>query len=257
MTIDTPATDKAMSGWRVLVPRGGGWGDDVAALLREQGATPVIAPLINFASAEDSQALAEAFSTLGRGSFDWLVVTSATTVDVLVSQDVRVPPSTRIAAVGVTTANALVQAGYRVDLVPSSDNSAAGLVGEWPNQEGAGRALVLQSDIAESVIAEGLSALGFTAVTVTAYRTIGVPLLPEVVAELTAGEITAVLVTSGSVAKQLAEQAPNLHIATVIACIGPRTTEQARAVGLRVHVISPERSAEALVEALADYAGRL
>ena len=40
-------------GWRVLVPRGGKWGDGVAATLRSYGAIPVIAPLINFASTPD------------------------------------------------------------------------------------------------------------------------------------------------------------------------------------------------------------
>jgi len=91
----------------VLVPRGGKWGDDVAATLRESGAIPVIAPLINFASADDAPALAEALDRLQAGAFDWVVVTSATTVDVLAGQEVRIPPGTRIAAVGETTAAAL------------------------------------------------------------------------------------------------------------------------------------------------------
>ena len=40
----------------MLVPRGGKWGDGVAASLRSHGAIPLIAPLINFASAEDPTA---------------------------------------------------------------------------------------------------------------------------------------------------------------------------------------------------------
>ena len=74
---------KPLAGWRVLVPRGGRWGDTVAATLRGYGAVPVIAPLINFASTDDAQTLANAFYELQDGQFDWLVVTSATTVDVL------------------------------------------------------------------------------------------------------------------------------------------------------------------------------
>ena len=91
---------KPLSGWRVLVPRGGAWGDAAAATLRTYGAVPVIAPLINFASAEDPTPLANALHELQDGQFDWLVITSATTVDVLSGQRVRVPESTRIAAVG-------------------------------------------------------------------------------------------------------------------------------------------------------------
>ena len=48
---------KPLAGWRVLVPRGGPWGDGVAATLRSQGATPVVAPLINFAPANDAVTL--------------------------------------------------------------------------------------------------------------------------------------------------------------------------------------------------------
>ena len=246
--------DKPLSGWRVLVPRGGTWGDGVAATLRTYGAVPVIAPLINFASAEDPTPLANALHELQDGQYDWLVITSATTVDVLSGQRVRVPESTRIAAVGETTGAALQLAGYRVDFVPHADNSARGLVKEWPASEIRGRVLIPQSDIAEPTLVAGLSKLGFAVEYVTAYRTVGVPVAPNVAADLRSGRIRGVLVTSGSVARQLAAQLPDLPAETVIACIGPRTAFDARAAGLPVHVIAEERSADSLIEALVDYA---
>ena len=55
-------TQKPLAGWRVLVPRGGKWGDGVAASLRSFGAIPVIAPMINFASTDNEAALAGAFA---------------------------------------------------------------------------------------------------------------------------------------------------------------------------------------------------
>src|SRR3954462_3270453 len=97
---DKSAVDKPLAGWRVLVPRGGKWGDGVAATLRGYGAHPVIAPLINFASTDNPDGLTDALDRLSAGRFDWVVVTSATTVDVLVSQGTSIPASTRIAAVG-------------------------------------------------------------------------------------------------------------------------------------------------------------
>ncbi len=247
--------DRPLSGWRVLVPRGGKWGDGVAATLRSYGAIPVIAPLINFASAEDPAALTAALRELQDGRFDWLVITSATTVDVLVIQGVRVPDRTRIGAVGETTAAALALAGYRVDFAPSGDNSARGLVKEWPASDIRGRVLIPQSDIAEPTLVAGLSKLGFVVEFVTAYRTVGVPVSPEVAADVASGRTRAVLVTSGSVARQLAAQLAPLPEETVIACIGPRTAFDARAAGLTVHVIAEERSAESLIAALAEYAG--
>lgn len=245
---------KPLAGWRVLVPRGGKWGDAVAATLRGFGAIPVIAPLINFAGAEDPSALANALHELSDGQFDWIVITSATTVDVLTSQNTRVPDSTRIAAVGETTAAALALAGYRVDFVPASDNSARGLVKEWPASDIRGRVLIPQSDIAEPTLVAGLSKLGFAVEFVTAYRTVGVPVTSDVAMDVASGRIRAVLVTSGSVARQIAAQLTPLPDETVVACIGPRTAFDARAAGLPVHVIAEERSADSLIEALVEYA---
>ncbi len=255
MGTDRPAsTGKPLGGWRVLVPRGGKWGDGVAATLRSYGAVPVIAPLINFAAADDEAGLAVALGELQDGAFDWIVITSATAVDVLMSQNVLIPPSTRIAAVGETTGAALVLAGYRVDFVPETDNSARGLVKEWPHPGVAARVLVPQSDIAEPTLVSGLAALGLDVQFVPAYRTVGVPVSDHVRADVADGRIAAILVSSGSVARQIALQLAPLPAATIVACIGPRTAYDARAAGLAVNVIAESRSAASLVESLVEYA---
>jgi uroporphyrinogen-III synthase len=237
----------------VLVPRGGKWGDGVAATLRSYGAVPVIAPMINFASAENPIRLSDALKRLERGDFDWLVITSATTVDVLMSQQVAVPASTRIAAVGETTGAALALAGYRVDFMPESDNSARGLVKEWPASDNVGRVLVPQSDIAEPTLVAGLGRLGLDVEFVSAYRTVGVPVAEHVAADVASGRIRAVLITSGSVARQVQAQLAPLPEETIVAAIGPRTAFDARAAGLTVHIIAESRSATSLVEGLVEF----
>lgn len=245
-------TAKPLSGWRVLVPRGGKWGDGVSATLRSYGAIPVIAPMINFASTEDQAGLTDALARLEGGSFDWLVITSATTVDVLLSQRTTIPDSTRVAAVGETTAAALVLAGYRVDFVPENDNSARGLVKEWAAGD-SGRVLIPHSDIAEPTLVAGLAKRGLEVEYVAAYRTIGVTVADSVAADVASGRIGALLVTSGSVARQVAAQLAPLPESTIVACIGPRTAFDARDAGLTVHAIAESRSAGSLVEALVDH----
>jgi len=244
---------KPLLGWGVLVPRGGMWGDGVAAQVRLLGANPVIAPLINFACTEQPDQLAQEFEALNDGAYGWLVVTSATTVDVLVGHRVTVPATTRVAAVGETTANALQLAGYSVDFVPS-DHSARGFVREWPGTPEQGSVLVPQSEIAEPTLVSGLGERGITARFVNAYRTVGVPASPTVVADVASGRIRALIVSSGSIARQIAEQFAPLPESTVVVCIGPRTAFDARAAGLTVHRIADERSTQALVRALAEYA---
>jgi uroporphyrinogen-III synthase len=244
---------KPLLGWRVLVPRGGKWGDGISAQLRALGATPVIAPLINFAGSDDPDRLADELAALQRGEVEWLVVTSATTVDVLIGHGVSIPASTRVAAVGETTAHALQLAGYPVDFVPS-DHSARGLVKEWPAADVRGRVLVPQSQIAEPTLVSGLLERGIDARFVTAYRTIGVAAPEQIVRDVAEGRITGLIISSGSVARQVAEQFAPLPDCTAVVCIGPRTAFDARAAGLTVHRIAEERSSQALVRALAEYA---
>jgi uroporphyrinogen-III synthase len=248
---------KPLAGWRVLVPRGGPWGDGVAAALRARGATPIVAPLINFAPTDDQPALEAALAKLAAGEFDWVTVTSATTVDVLSSYGAVIPASTKVAAVGETTAAALVAAGYKADIVPSEDNSARGLLEEWEaatdGQRGL-RVLALRSAIAKQILSVGLARAGHQVEAVVAYRTIGVPVAAKVVEDVRAGRVNAVLVTSGSVAEQVQQQLGPIPESTLIAAIGPQTQKDAAELGLRVDVVARERSAESLIDALVEAA---
>lgn len=254
---NTAPTPKPLAGWRVLVPRGGPWGDSVAADLRSKGASPVVAAMINFAPTADAPALEAALARLANGDFDWMTVTSATTVDVLSAQRAVVPPTTRVAAVGETTAAALAAAGYHVDLVPSEDNSARGLLDEWEAAtQGAFplRILTLRSEIAKPLLTEGLRRIGHEVESVVAYRTVGVPVPESVVTDVHDGLFQAILVTSGSVAEQVQEQLGPVPESTLIAAIGPQTARDARAFGLRVDVIAAERTAASLIDAVVQVA---
>ncbi len=245
---------KPLVGWRVLVPRGGPWGDGVAATLRSQGATPVIAPLINFAPTEDIAALEQSLADLASGAFDWLTVTSATTVDVLYAYRAQVPATTKIAAVGETTAAALQAVGYRVDLVPELDNSAAGMADQLMALEPEPRdILTLRSEIAKPVLTEMLADAGHRVRSVVAYRTVGVPVTDRIAEDVRSGRINAILVTSGSVAQQVHEQFPDVPETTLIAAIGPRTAKDAQRAGLEVDVVAETQTVAALIDAVARF----
>lgn len=243
---------KPLTGWRVLVPRGGPWGDTVAASLRTQGATPVIAPLINFAPTHDQRSLESALADLRDGRFDWLTVTSATTVDVLASYRAHIPVSTKVAAVGETTAAALQAMGFRVDLVPDRDNSAVGMAEQLISLEPEPKdILTLRSEIAKPLLTERMGAAGHRVRSVIAYRTVGVPVTERIASDVRSGRINAILVTSGSVAEQVHGQFAQLPPATVIAAIGPRTADDAQRLGLNVDVVAPVQTVDALISAVA------
>lgn len=249
-----PIDSKPLTGWRVLVPRGGPWGDSVAASLRAQGAIPVVAPLINFAPTNDQSTLDEVLVRLAEGAFDWLTVTSATTVDVLFAHRAVIPATTKVAAVGETTAAALIAVGYQVDLVPDADNSAAGMAAQIIALENEPkRILTLRSEIAKPVLSQSLLDAGHHVESVVAYRTVGVPVTERIMRDVSNGRINAILVTSGSVAEQVREQFPEIPDATLLAAIGPRTAQDAQRAGLPVSVVADRQTVDALIEAVSQF----
>jgi uroporphyrinogen-III synthase len=241
---------KPLSGLRVLVPRGGTWGDLVAKALRAQGASPVVAPLVDFAHTSEEDRLVEALRRLEAGYYDWITATSSTVVDVLEHHHAVIPPSTRVAVVGEATAAAFAAAGYQVSRTPRQENNtAAGLLEAWPEIDSGEvlRMLTLRSDVAKPVLTEGLIGRGHDVTQVVAFRTIGVPVSVHIREDVLSGRINALLVASPRIAREVAAQFPDLPEDTVVACVGPHTHEEAEAAGLR-H--SPEHRDSALKRAL-------
>ncbi|HZU94710.1 MAG TPA: uroporphyrinogen-III synthase [Microbacterium sp.] len=247
--------DRPLDGWRVLVPRGGPWGDGVAASLRSQGAVPVVAPLINFAPTTDQAALDRALEKLADGAYDWLTVTSATTVDVMFAHRAVVPRTTKIAAVGETTAAALHAVGYEVALVPEADNSAEGMAEQIIALEGgtSRKILALRSEIAKPVLSKLLKKAGHDVDSVVAYRTVGVPVTDRIMRDVQNGRINAILITSGSVAQQVREQFPDIPEETLLAAIGPRTAKDALKAGLPITVVADRQTVDALIDAVSHF----
>ncbi|MBM3714694.1 uroporphyrinogen-III synthase [Microbacterium sp. LMI1-1-1.1] len=253
-TTSTGSVPKPLAGRRVLVPRGGPWGDGVAASLRQRGAVPVIAPLINFAPTNDQATLDQALADLADGAFDWLTLTSATTVDVLYAYRAVIPATTKVAAVGETTAAAMQAVGYRVDLVPERDNSAQGMAEQMIALETEPKnVLTLRSEIAKPVLTRLLIEAGHHVRSVVAYRTVGVPVTEKIAGDVGSGRINAILVTSGSVAEQVVAQFAEIPSTTVVAAIGPRTAKDAKRAGLTVDVVAERQTVESLIEAVARF----
>lgn len=243
---------KPLAGLRVLVPRGGTWGELVAQALRAQGASTVIAPLVDFAHTSEEDRLVEALKRLEDGEYDWITATSATVVDVLAHHKAVIPDTTRVAVVGEATEAAFVQAGYQVSRTPSEENnSTAGLLEVWPeiNEGTVLKVLTLRSDVAKPVLTEGLINRGHDVTQVVAFRTIGVPVSSRVREDVESGRINALLVASAKIAREVAEQFPDLPETTIVACVGPRTHQEAEAAGLRHN---PEHRDSSVKRALID-----
>ncbi len=170
------------------------------AALESAGAEAVLVPVIDFEIPADTDEFDTEVLRLAGGGFDWLVVTSVTTVRALVprpaalglAMDRVVPGSTRVAAVGATTRRALEAEGIGVDLVPVGESSAQGLLDDWPDAgAGAGAGseadaddeavsvLLPQADIADPALRDGLRHRGADVAAIPAYHTVNYPARPE------------------------------------------------------------------------------
>nr|WP_269453867.1 uroporphyrinogen-III synthase [Pseudoclavibacter sp. 13-3] len=249
-----------MHGWRVLVPRGGTEGERIAAEIAARGGVPVVAPLIRTVPPADASKLEQAVERLQAGDYDWVVLTSQRGVDALDDCGLAATtPRFRTACVGTTTA-AAVQArlGLSPDLVPQQQ-SAHGLLDVFPRPGEAAaddraRLLLPHSAQAHATLDQGLRALGWQVDVVDAYRTIGVALSQQAIEDVRRGAIDAVLVTSGTVAQQVAIQFGASAAQTVLVSIGEQTTNDAEVLGLRIAATAREHSIPGMLAVLAELA---
>lgn len=259
--ITPPATDpqRPLHGLRVLVTRAAGRGDGLAERLRALGAEPVLRPTIAYAPPEDGAALDTAMGRLEAGVYEWLLLTSAAAVDaVAAALGERAPQlgnrvSLKIGAVGPATAAACCAAfGAEPAAVPERFDGAA--LGAAMGESVGRRVLLPNADIARPELEAQLRAGGALVDRVVAYRTVPAPGGAELAALLAAGGLDALLFTSGSTARFLAEQVGPAGLAAarhlIIVCIGPSTAAACRELGLEPGAVAAEATEEGMVDAL-------
>ena len=259
---------KPLFGWDVLVPRTREQSDSVRGRLAAHGATATVVPTISVEPPRTRHQMDKAIKGLVTGRYEWVGFTSANAVKAVREKleecglDARAFAGLKIAAVGGVTADALRAWGLSPDLVPGGEQSARGLLEDWPPYDDLldpiNRILLPRADIATDTLVAGLQEMGWEVDDVTAYRTVrAAPPAPEIREAIKTGRFDAVLFTSSSTVRNLVGLARHPHASTVIACIGPATAKTAEEHGLRVDVLAPEASAVALVDALADHGAGL
>ena len=255
---------KPLFGWRVLVPRTKEQAGALSEQLQSYGAVPHEVPTIAVEPPRTPQQMERAVKGLVTGRYEWVAFTSANAVKAVREKfeeyglDARAFAGIKVAAIGEQTAKALRAFGVVPDLVPSGDQSAAGLLEDFPAYDPAfdpiERVFLPRADIATDTLIAGLVELGWEVDDVTAYRTVrAAPPPAEIREAIKGGGFDAVLFTSSSTVKNLVGIAGKPHASTVIACIGPQTAKTAEEHGLRVDVLAPTPSAAVLAEALAAF----
>jgi len=254
---ETP-TASGLAGRRVVVTRAPHQADELADLLRQAGAIPILYPCLAIEPPEDLAPLDDALREAAAGYFDRLVLTSANTVLILTQRLSALELSIQgviAAAVGPKTAQAARdQLGVDVRLV-ASEHVAEALAQEMAPVAGQ-RLLLPQSAIARPVLADALAAAGARLTVVQAYRTglgWGGDPVPALLAD---DKIDAITFTSSSTVanflKRLrAEGGDRDDLAGVcLAAIGPVTAETMTTLNLSADVVPGDYTLSGLVAAL-------
>ncbi|GAB3789944.1 bifunctional uroporphyrinogen-III C-methyltransferase/uroporphyrinogen-III synthase [Nocardioides ungokensis] len=255
---------KPLFGWRVLVPRTKEQAGTLSQRLRGYGAVPEEVPTISVEPPRNPLQMDKAIRGLVEGRYEWIAFTSVNAVKAVREKfeeyglDARAFSGLKIAAVGDKTAQAIAAWGLRADLVPSGEQSAAGLLEDWPEYDEVldpiNRVFLPRADIATENLVAGLIDLGWECDDVTAYRTVRATPPPAPTRDaIKTGKFDAVVFTSSSTVRNLVGIAGKPHPSTIIAVIGPATAKTAEEHGLRVDVLSPKPDVEELVDALADF----
>jgi uroporphyrinogen III methyltransferase/synthase len=256
--------NKPLFGWRVLVPRTKEQAGELSEKLRGFGAIPAEVPTIAVEPPRTPQQMERAVRGLVTGRYEWIAFTSVNAVRAVRERfeeyglDARAFSGIKVAAVGEQTAASLLAFGVKPDLVPSGEQSAAGLLADFPPYDDVldpiNRVFLPRADIATETLVAGLIELGWEVDDVTAYRTVRAAPPPAPTREaIKTGGFDAVVFTSSSTVRNLVGIAGKPHATTVIACIGPQTAKTAEEHGLRVDVLAEQPSVTALADALAEF----
>jgi uroporphyrinogen III methyltransferase/synthase len=255
---------KPLFGWRVLVPRTKEQAGALSERLRAYGSVPEEVPTIAVEPPRTPQQMERAIKGLVTGRYEWVAFTSRNAVKAVRERfeeyglDARAFAGIKVAAVGEQTGADLLAWGIKPDLVPSGEQSAAGLLEDWPPYDPVfdpiDRVFLPRADIATENLVAGLVERGWEVDDVTAYRTVrAAPPAAPIREAIKSGGYDAVVFTSSSTVRNLVGIAGKPHTSTVIACIGPATAKTAEEHGLRVDVLAPSPSVADLASALAEY----
>jgi uroporphyrinogen-III synthase/uroporphyrinogen III methyltransferase/synthase len=228
-----------LAGRRVLVTRAAHQAGKLSEGLRALGAVPVEVPVLEIQPPESYAPLDEALNQLDR--YDWLILTSANTIQAVVSRAAQfgLNPANaeglKVAAVGKATAETARQYGFSVAVVPEA-YVAEGLLESLRGQVEGKRILLPRAAAARDLIPDALRVAGAEVDVVEAYRNAMPESAPKQLRQVLAIDLDVATFTSSTSVTHLAEVARVAGVAWPLAgvpavSIGPITSQTLRELG--------------------------
>jgi uroporphyrinogen-III synthase len=193
-----------------------------------------------------------------RGDAEYTILTSTTGVDLLPDEWT---PGGHLCAIGETTAGALREAGYTVDIVPETFTSA-GLVDRLDGAVAGARVEVARSDHGSAVLLDGLEAAGAYVHETILYELIRPEGAGVSTERAAAGTLDAALFSSSLTVEHFLAAADDRDCReaavaglneSLVGAIGPPTAETAEAAGIEVDLVPETADFEVLAREAVDH----
>ncbi|MEO7192914.1 MAG: uroporphyrinogen-III C-methyltransferase [Vicinamibacterales bacterium] len=258
--------ERPLFGRRIVVTRSPEQADDLVDRLESLGAQAISAPTFRMASADDPEAVDRAAASVD--DFQWVVFEAASAVTRFLGalsrgpRDIRAFGAVRVCAIGPSTADRLIAAGIKPDVVVAEvgAESIGDAIADRAPVAGQ-RVLIVRPDHVRATIGDDLERRGAHVVDLVAYRTAAAspdsPAAQHIYRLLLENRVDAVTFTSPTAVRRFAgligeEQAADLLNTTIVAAIGPVTAAAARALGVRDPLVPDAYSVEGLVRLLTE-----
>ena len=257
------ARTPALEGKRIIVTRAKRQSEPLMERLREKGALPVFAPMVEFAAPDNLAVVDEAIQRMH--DYDWVFLTSQNAVRVLEERAEvlrvslpRAAAKSKIAAVGPATAEAIRNAGLRVDYIAERHQGVA--LAEELREDIRGKVVLLpRGDRGNPELVRMLEESGARVTEVLAYKTVRPD---ERTLDLARGSLAeradAVLFFSPSAVEHLRETLGNerfleLSRLALFVAVGPVTEQALRNASVARVRISDDTTVGAVLQVLTNY----
>jgi uroporphyrinogen III methyltransferase/synthase len=253
---------KPLFGRRIVVTRAREQASDLVQRLASLGARCIECPTIRIVPEEDATALDAAIGRLA--TYDWIVFTSVNGVRIFfkrlfgLGRDARALGGLQTAAIGPSTARAMLEYGVSSDIVPDNYRAEAVVKAFAGRALTDRRVLLPRARDARPVLPQELTRQGAVVDEVVTYHAAPAADSEALRSALSAGEIDMVTFTSSSTVTNFnallpPEESRRLMAGVQVAAIGPVTADTARECGFEVAVSAATYTIDGLCDAILEH----